>query len=236
MSLKSIFIIHNRLVLLWFCLLFSSSLLASETPIASIKTTSGQDDRGEFRLEYIVLNNQANQKINHKLFEDLVSDKQCLPDASQKNKMHYRSKIEIKTVNQALLSFVSSDDSYCGGPYPDAGLQFSTYDIKHVKKINLMDEIKDGDQFKKYLAKQFQNQPTASIPEDCKQVLNTEDLLNTDFQFFIDNQTIIIRQDYPHVTRACEFNVTFHCRDIEPFLKNESILSSYCSAKYRYEK
>lgn len=80
-----------------------------------------------------------------------------MKDAANQTSMQSLSSIKIKYISDHIISLAAKYDTYCGGPYPENGETYSTYDVKSGVKIDLLTQVKDVGMFKSFLAKEFKN-------------------------------------------------------------------------------
>ncbi len=213
------------------CSLLIFSNLAWSQPQISIKKIRGNDERGQFNLEYIelgkTLGTQRREAANRLLYQDMISDKLCSADPTNKHKMHSKSVVQLKYSSKHLLSFTSNVDIYCAGPYPDSAILYSTYDLNTAKRIELLKEGRNEKQLKKLIREQFIKQKP-SLSKDCNDLFTQKASSDLYVQFFIEQGQLIIRQEYPHVIRACEYDITISCCNLIKLLKKESPLANFC--------
>ncbi len=224
--------IQKNCILFVSSFIFMSMLHAAETilndSLYMIKTVKGTDDNGHFNLQYPVLTAgmklKNRDKINAILKQEFLDDKLCAKDPEKKASMQSNSSIQIKFISQQIISIVTQYDTYCGGPYPDQGKLYATYNLSFGDKIELLSQVKDPSVFKSFLAKQFRNHIPQKIPQDCHDLYSTQELLQVDPQFVLAADKLLMRANYPHAARVCEFDITISRRTMNQFLKSDSVL------------
>ncbi|MBI4125664.1 MAG: hypothetical protein HY466_07035 [Deltaproteobacteria bacterium] len=199
-----------------------------------IKRIRGNDNRGKFSIQYVQLTRKlTNRAIRNKLNTSLLKEaKRYICDADPKRRKNMESNLAPKVTfaNQEALAITSSYDFYCGGPYPDAGIRTSFYDLRSGEKVAIEDQVRDLKVFKHLVVEKM----LANIPPDmegCKDYYTDEQLLDNDLKFEVKEGKLVASQDYAHVARACEYDTDIFFADVKSFVKEGSTLA--CIIKYK---
>ena len=168
-------------------------------------------------------------QINAILKKEFLDDKFCTKDLEKKSSLKSISSIKIKYVSRQIMSVVTQYDIYCGGPYPNQGKLYTTYNLTSGEKFDLLNQVKDMSVFRAFLAKQFQRHIPQKVPQTCHDLYSTEELLHMDPQFILTARALIIRADYVHAVKICEFDIAIQRCTMNQFLKSDSLLGLRCT-------
>lgn len=225
---------------LFIVLLFAMNVYADEQmmlpPSVTIKTLNGNDLNGQYNLQYPEVLDTLAPKLKRKintLFKQLfIKDRMCGADKNKANQMKVDTTIKISYLTNALLSLKLNYDSYCGGPYPDSGTQFYIFNLKKAEQLKLSNEMKDKKAFESLVIKAFLAKRNNNQVKDCEHLYTVNELSQyMPPQFLLNDGFITARLDFPHVARACEYDVRLNCRELVGFLKKRSLMNVYCAMK-----
>jgi hypothetical protein len=196
----------------------------------TIKDIKGNDERGSYTIQYPFLKKPyASKKLNALLKNTSIDSFLCEKDASKKKLMYSTINVKPSFLSKRLFSYMLEYDSYCGGPYPDSGVFFVIADIKKGALVDIKAQFTDFKKFKYLVIDEFQKQRPRDYVKDCQHLSTREELALVTPEFLLKNKTLIARQDYAHVARACEYDIVIHCDLLMPYLKQNSSLADYCS-------
>lgn len=200
-----------------------------------IKTQSGWDAQGQYRLQHPVLTrssygSQQRKKFNALLKKSLMDNYHCAIDPPKMKEMYFFTQIEIAYLSSALLSLKLFYNSYCGGPHPNKGFSYFIFDLKTPRLVKFEESVLNKYKFSDFLYKQFLKQQPKNYLRPCRTVLNRQSKDEIYPMFLLEKGKITVRQDYPFVTKACEFDITITCHQMRSFLNPTSLISRYCAA------
>ncbi len=191
-----------------------------------------QDDRGLTKLGLMQIKKRSIgipvKKINALLYKILIKDRLCDIDPPKKKQMWSNSHVEIDVISNHLLGFTVNMDSYCGGPYPDAASLFYMIDLKQGRVLDFTKSLNNQKAFKQYLAKTFHQQIPKNVSEDCLSLYSLDELQRSYYSYGLAKGSIKVRLDYPHVSRACEYEIKLACQDLVSFVKPKSPIARFC--------
>lgn len=199
-----------------------------------IKTLSGWREAGKYRIQYPVLTqssyaSQHEKKINLLLRKQLKDDYHCLGDPPKMRDMFFFTSIQLTHVSHSLLSLKLYYDNYCGGPHPNKGVSYYIFDLKTPRLVDLEDEAVNKKKLIDFLYKTFLKQVPKNYLQACRPVLSAESKDYLYPMFLLEKGKIIVRQDYPFVTKACEFDIRVPCKKMTSFFKRNGFISQYCT-------
>ena len=178
---------------------------------------------------------EAIQKINSDLMSLTAEDCTALSELSADYTegmpvdMQHNLKVENKFIfaNKSVVSVSTSLDSYCvGSPYPNNDFFYTTYDIKTGDNLDVKLLLASFDEnvvnlFLKYRAKDSSENP--ELEADCADSYTTLRLLETEFSFAISEHSIILRPNYPHVSKACEIDSTIPLIELVEYIQADKV-------------
>lgn len=196
----------------------------------SIKQFKGKDAHGRYSIQYPNFKEPyLAKRLNNFLKKVSIDTFLCEKDESKQGKMYSNIVVKPSFLSKSLLSYSLQYDSYCGGPYPDNGVLYVIVDINKGKLIDMKTQFKDFKTFKQLLYNEFQKQQPKHYIKDCQHLITPKELSLLTPDYLLKDKTLIVRQSYAHVARACEYNITIPCSLLKSNLKQNSSLSEYCS-------
>ncbi len=188
------------------------------------------------------ITSEEEDKISECIVEHATIDELKKIDSYNKT---YSGGIEITYADDQYVGLKKSGDYFCGGAYPDAGIDYSVYDIKNKKELDFYDllnkvrkqkyeyrselGINQNDWWnivRKVFAEEFD--PARAEEIDCGDVYTKDSILDESYNLDIgiDAKGIILNIEFPHVNQSCDLMKTVSPRVLSDYFDSKSPLKS----------
>jgi hypothetical protein len=210
-------------------LAFVVSVSAAAAPNVVDRQIRGNDNRGQFNIQYVELSKDAaspavRSKVNAAL-ATIAKASICEADPANRRRMSSKVDMKVSFINKELLAVEAHRDYYCGGPYPDKGAEAHLFDLQSGNEIRLEDQIVDRSAFRRAIVtKMLANLPKDKEHEDCKELYSEDQLRTADVSYLLKAGQLVVSPSYPHVTRTCEFGTPIPWSNVAAFMKPNSPL------------
>lgn len=131
---------------------------------------------------------------------------------------------EITHAKNDILSIKTQYQIYCGGPYPDANLYYTTYDLRTGDEVVFTELFKNYEKDRVALTTLFDRiyAETGNAEEECSELAGGQYEYSS---FSVTETGIALETSFPHVARACSKTLMVSYDELKPYLASGNILS-----------
>ncbi|HEX8903603.1 MAG TPA: hypothetical protein VF771_02035 [Longimicrobiaceae bacterium] len=193
-----------------------------------VQRTRGNDQHGRYDISWVRLTERvATPAVRRRVNVDLEREARsriCEPDPGRRKDLDAWFEMEVTYLGPRLLAIQTSEETFCGGAYPNHGPGSLLYDLRTGARLDLESQIADARAFRRFLARRV----LAAAPRDageCSSVY-TDEMAETPFIYILHARTLGVIQDYPHAIQACAYETPIPHADLLRFVKPGSPLQS----------